>query len=100
MHLKTKYYNGPAVMKTGHYPFDKRQPYLLFEKPSGEPIITASVMMEGQRLQPGEIFISTWAACEGLMEFLIEAGLLMDTGRRVPAGYVEAAVCRKLYSEV
>ncbi|KAI3645643.1 hypothetical protein MP228_008571 [Amoeboaphelidium protococcarum] len=42
-----------------------------------------------------ELLLCTWN-CEGLLEVMIRAGILEDTKKRVPSGYVEAPVCKLL----
>ncbi|KAI3640527.1 hypothetical protein MIR68_001405 [Amoeboaphelidium protococcarum] len=42
-----------------------------------------------------ELLLCTWN-CEGLLEVMIKAGILEDTKRRIPSGYVEAPVCKML----
>ena len=45
-------------------------------------------------LLPGEFLVKNWSENEGLLEALVEAGAVVDTGRRIPSGYVDIPVVR------
>ena len=71
----------------------------LVDAVDGEPVATATVNVEGvsETLPPSEALIKDYSENEGMMEALIRAGLVQDTGRRVPTGYVTVPVARLLY---
>ena len=53
-----------------------------------------TVCVVDSKLGPDEILCKTWSENEGIIESLIKTGVLLDTGRRIPAGHAEAWVCR------
>ena len=61
----------------------------------GEPIATASVKLE-DGTEEGYCFIKDWAENEGMLEALLEAGLVEITGRQVVAGCCIAAEVKVL----
>jgi hypothetical protein len=73
----------------------------LVDAVDGEQVACATVNLPEQELAPGEVFIKTWSenakdekhGCEGMLEFLVKNGIVRDTGREVPTGYVTARVC-------
>ena len=69
-----------------------RSPALRLSK-DGEPWMTLTCCLPDHTLARGEMLIKTWGENEGVAENLIESGVLVDTGKRVPTGYCEAMVC-------
>ena len=69
-----------------------RSPALQLSK-DGEPWMTLTCCLPEHTLAHGEMFIKTWGENEGAAEYLIENGVLKDTGKRVPTGFCEAWVC-------
>ena len=71
----------------------------LVDTADGEPVATATVNVEGvsEKLPASEVLIKDYSENEGMMDALIAAGLVRDTGRRVPTGYVTVPVARLLY---
>lgn len=89
--LNMKYNKGEAELQWGKY--GNGQTALQLFDPSGEPLCTASVCLVNDQQAPNQIFIKDWSENEGVLQSLIDAGILSDTGFRIPTGYVEAAVC-------
>lgn len=67
---------------------------MIVDEDDGSSIGVATVNLPEADLAPGEILIKTWSENAGLLEAMISAGIIEDTGKRVPTGFVEAAVCR------
>ena len=59
-------------------------------------VATVTVNLPDEKLEEGEIFVKTWSENEPMLEFLKGNKIAEDTGKRVPTGYVEAAVCKLL----
>lgn len=74
----------------------------LMDADDGEQVACATVNLPDQDLQPGEVFIKTWSENEqsdksdGMLPFLLVNGIVQDTGREVPTGFVKARACRLL----
>ena len=63
----------------------------------GEPIATITVMLEDAGPPaPGYLFVKDWSENEGILAALVAHGYVEDTGKRVPTGWVHAAIVRKL----
>jgi len=60
------------------------------------PMATATVRVPDYPLDPKYILIKDWAENKGVLKALVDAGIVRDTGRVVPTGYVEANVCKLL----
>lgn len=71
----------------------------LVDAHDGEPVATATVNVEGvsERLPASEVLIKDYSENAGMLDALVGAGLVEDTGRRVPTGYVTVPVARLLY---
>jgi len=58
------------------------------------PIAKATVNIPEVELAEDEVCIKDWSENEGMLDALVEAGIVEDTGRRVEAGFVTAPVAR------
>lgn len=59
-------------------------------------VACATVNLPELNLHDGEVFIKTWSENEGMMEFLLDNNIIIDTGREVPTGFVVARVGKLL----
>lgn len=71
----------------------------LVDANNGELIATATVNLPETPLEDGEVFIKDYSENEGMLDALVEAGVVEDTGRRVLSGFVSIPVCRILEVE-
>lgn len=62
----------------------------------GSPVATATVNIPEEKLLSGETLIKDYSENEGMLDALVEAGIVEDTGRKVKSGYVDIPVCRLL----
>ena len=88
-----KFARGKATLVAGMYAND-RIALKMYQK--GEPLCVPSVNLPNTPLGENEIFIKNWSENEGVLEALVKAGIVEDTGQTVPTGFVEANVCRLL----
>ena len=58
------------------------------------PFAKVTVNMPDIHLNEGEVLIKDWSENEPLVEFLVEEGLLIPTGREVASGYIFPMVAR------
>jgi len=63
---------------------------------SGEPVATATAAVPEQALPSNLVLIKSYSENEGMLDALVAAGLVRDTGERVPSGRVQLAVCELL----
>jgi len=68
----------------------------LRDEDSGEPVATATAALPEHTVPTNHILVKSYAENEGLLEALVGAGLVRDTGERVACGYAELAVCELL----
>ena len=67
---------------------------VLLHRATGERWSVASVCLPDCQQAPDEVFIKNWSENSGLLPVLIMAGIVEDTGRIIPTGFVHANVCR------
>lgn len=79
------------------YAVDDSPALLLIHAATGEPIAKCTVNAEGADLAPGEVIIKDYGENAGMLECLVEAGIVEPTGREValPHG-IMVPVCRLL----
>lgn len=85
-------HGGSGVVRFGEYAFGGTAMRVFSE--GGEPLYTATVCMEGHELPDTEVWIKDWSENEGVAQAFVDAGIITLTGRRVPAGFVEALHAR------
>ncbi len=69
---------------------------LLVDSTDGSPVATASVNVPDSLLDDDMLFIKDWSENSGILQVLVEAGIVEDTGRTFPTGFCEANLCRLL----
>lgn len=91
---ETRYPSG-----AGQGPSAGSKAIYLVDAHDGETVATATVNVEGvsERLPASEVLIKDYSENAGMLDALVGAGLVEDTGRRVPTGYVTVPVARLLY---
>lgn len=85
-----------CVVSAGCYGSGGATALQLVEKSTGAPYATATVNVPGAALAADEVLVKDYSENEGMLEALVRAGVVEDTGRRVGIGYVEAVVARLL----
>lgn len=78
------------------YTGNDRVAIILTDKDTGEPYATASVNLVNQELAPDEVAIKNYSEGEGMLNDLVDAGIVEDTGREVGSGYVMVPIARLL----
>ncbi len=58
------------------------------------PVATATVNLPEEPLAADEVAIKTYSENEGMLESLLDAGIVEDTGRKAWAGRVQVPICR------
>ena len=92
--LNTRHSKREARLEWARYE-NGRTALRLIDARTREPLLTATVNMpEFRLLAQGETIIKTWSENEGVLQSLIDAGIVEDTDGRIPVGFVKAAVCR------
>jgi len=93
--MKVKFKNWSCVVTKGFYG-NGGLALKLVDEETKEPIATATVNLEGQAppAPNGHVFIKDWSENEGMLEALVTAGIVEDTGNTATTGFVEANLCR------
>lgn len=78
------------------YTNNDRVAIVLTDKETGEPYATASVNLVNQDLEPDEVAIKNYSEGEGMLDDLVAAGIVEDTGKEVGSGYVLIPIARLL----
>jgi hypothetical protein len=79
-----------------HYPAAPQNAIVLFHHETGEQWCVASVCLPDYQQASDEVYVKNWSENEGLLGALVAAGIVEDTGRMLPTGFVRANVCRLL----
>lgn len=62
----------------------------LYDVEDGSPIGTVSTQVQGTEPAEGNVHLKGWSENQGLPELLVEAGIVSEATRRIPAGHAEA----------
>lgn len=74
-------------LKFGQYG-NGRTAIQLIDKKDRDLVAVATVNMENDPLEADEVFIKDYSENEGMLQALINAGIVKDTGERVASGWV------------
>jgi hypothetical protein len=88
---------GNATILVGRYPVGGAiAVQLVADDESSEPMATFSTNLvhRGAQLSSNEFCVKTWSENEVFVAPMFLSGLFVDTGRRVPTGYVVAPIWR------
>ncbi len=93
MIIKTKYFTGDVDLVVGQYS-NGRLALQMFCSHTKELALTPTVNIPEVFLKENEILIKNWSENEGILDSLVEQGLVEDTGKVVPTGYVIANIVK------
>jgi hypothetical protein len=71
----------------------------LFIEETGEPMATASVNLPDVELTSDEVAIKNWSENEGILDILVDAGVVAEPHKTEPTGYTYAHICKFLGKE-
>lgn len=83
-----------CIIVTGQYGGNGRLALQLVDAHDFEPVAVASVNLANHSLSEGEIFIKNYSENEGMVECLVEAGLIAEPHNMVQSGFVYIPVCK------
>jgi len=66
----------------------------LQDRINSEPIAVATVNLPNDAQDDDEVFIKAWSENSGMVEALLEAGIIEPPYDRIPTGFVHAEVCK------
>lgn len=79
----------------GRYP-NGRPALVLKDAVTGELVAKASVNVPDYEVPAGHVLVKDWNENHGVLGALVRGGIVEDTGRTVPCGWVDAHLCRLL----
>ncbi len=89
MKIKTKHFSGDCTIQHDYYQ-DNFRPSIRIIDLNGHPIMTASVNIPDEPCEPDHTYIKDWSENEGILQALLDAGIIKDTGKSVEIGFVSA----------
>lgn len=95
MHITTKYIDEEVVVKKSTYEENGRL-CLRLQSTDGEALMTVSSNLGEFEIANDSIFVKTYSENEGVMEALIEAGVLTEPKGSVSSGFCDFPICRVL----
>lgn len=93
--LKTPYETYNVSLKTGKYT-DGRTFLQLIDTEDGCPVMMATVNIPDAHLEKDEVIIKNYSENEGVLEFLIENGIVSKPLRTVSSGWVTCPIVKLL----
>lgn len=93
MNKKVEFLGEKCRVDTGVYANGRLAIRLTIEE-TGEPMATATVNVPDCTLDEDEVLIKDWSENEGMVDALVKAGIVVDTGVTWPCGFTHANVCR------
>ena len=91
--LKTPYETYNVSLNIGKYS-DGRTCLQLIETEDGAPVMMATVNIPGAVLEKDEVIIKNYSENEGVLEFLIENGIVSQPLRWVASGWVTCPIVK------
>lgn len=88
--VKQQYHNGKTALELVAAEDDEENDVF-----KGEPIATATINIP-VILEHDEVLIKNYSENEGMLEALVDAGVVKPTGRVIQTGFVEVPVCKLL----
>lgn len=85
MHCKTKHFDGEVELVWTKF-MDTAQTCLLLMGPEG-PEFKATTTVAAD-LEPGEVAVKDYSENEGMFRWMLESGIITDTGKVVSQGFV------------
>lgn len=92
--LVAKYVNGQAKVVKSTYS-DGSVALVLLDR-DGHRLLTATVALEGQVPDEGNVFLKDWSENAGIVEGLQKAGIVGPVIREIPTGFVNAKEAKLL----
>ena len=89
MKIKTKHFSGDVSVGFGQYQ-DNLRPTIMIMDLNGRTTMIASVNLPDEPCEPGHTYIKDWSENEGILQSLLDAGIIRDTGKSARTGFVSA----------
>ena len=83
---------GECVLENGVYPDESRALIIRFMDDDSSPVGKLTVSLGIGPLPCGHYLVKTWSENERIAADVLASGLFEDTGKRLPAGRVQAEI--------
>jgi hypothetical protein len=90
--MKIRFYNEECDILFGTYSSGRISISLMCS--DGELMARATIDCPEIQLKKNEVIIKDYSENEGILSALVEYGVVVDTGKRVPVGYAEGVICK------
>ena len=94
--IKVKFNGYDCIVDKHKYSNNNRLALELTDANDGESVTVATVNMPDLNLEEGFVVIKNYSENEGLLDVLIEGGIVSTPLFYVPTGFVEVPVCKCL----
>ncbi len=91
--MKTINFNGFTCNVNVTEYADGNPAIILVDATDGSQVAVASVNIPDANIPVGFVCIKDWSENTGMLNSLLEADIIFDTGRTIPSGFVEANLC-------
>lgn len=91
-----KYKNYDCVLRSSRYNYGGGIALQLFDANDGELISVCTVNLPEEELGENEVFIKDYSENEGMVNFLVNEGIIELTGETVQSGFVSVPKARLL----
>ena len=93
MYCNATYVKHEVEISKGEYP-NGRLAIVLVDPDFGECWAVATVNLPEVHLEKDEIIVKDWSENEGMLAFLVDNGLVEDTGKTAATGYATANIVK------
>jgi len=94
--ITVKFKNWNCILDFGNYRVNDRTAIELVDKVTHEPVATATVNIPEEDIEDDEVIIKDYSENEGMLDALMQAGVVSEPLRMVETGFVEVPVCKLL----
>lgn len=95
--MRIEYKGEDLEVLIDKYAADESAPAIQLVDEDGFPYATATVYLEDYDYEPGEVTIKNYSENEGILDVLVENGIVSKMKMLIPSGFVWVPVCDLLY---
>lgn len=77
-----------------------RTALVLLSAENGMPVAVGTLNLPEVSLEAGEVLIKNYSENEGMLDALVTAGIVEDTGRCARSTFIDAPICRLVHAEL
>lgn len=88
-----KYKSWKCYLEFGEYPNGRKAIELMNAK-DGDPVLVATVNLPNEFIELDEVIIKTYSENDGVLEVLINAGVVSAPIRFIESGMIRVPVCK------